>query len=383
MAWLRRHSVKLALSVAVAAAFGWLLHAGAFSLIPSGEALKRVQWSHFGAYLLLFSGVHWLRAVRWRWLLAPLYPVALSKLLTASFIGFAAIVLLPMRAGELVRPVLIRKKGHISGWAAAGTIAAERIVDGLLLSCLLALGLLLSTPLDPLPDHIGQLPISARVVPAAAYAALLLFAVAFAAMALFYFHKAWAERTTRRIIGLISPRLAAWFAAKVEKLVEGLSFLPRRRLSLGFLGETLAYWLLNATATWVLARGSGFTSFSFAEALVLMGVLGLGILVPNAPGFFGQFQFSIYAGFAIYYPEHVIHGAGAAFVFLTYVGQMAITGIAAAAAALVEHLGLPEILDSDAEALETPESDAPHPAPAEAHLARGLTRVSSNRTSGT
>ena len=34
-----------------------------------------------------------------------------------------------------------------------------------------------------------------------------------------------------------------------------------------------------------------------------MGVLALGILLPNAPGFFGAFQISIYAGFAMFFPS--------------------------------------------------------------------------------
>ena len=39
---------------------------------------------------------------------------------------------------EFVRPALLRKRGHISGSAVLGTVAVERIVDGLMVSLLFA-----------------------------------------------------------------------------------------------------------------------------------------------------------------------------------------------------------------------------------------------------
>ena len=55
-----------------------------------------------------------------------------------------------------------------------------------------------------------------------------------------------------------------------------------------------------------------------AEATVVVGVLGLGFALPNAPGFFGAVQLALYAGLAVYVaPEKVVH-EGAAFVFIFY-----------------------------------------------------------------
>src|SRR5690606_23994367 len=115
-----------------------------------------------------------------------------------------------------VRPVLIRKKGQLSGWAATGTIGAERIIDGLFPSVMLLIAMSVATPLSPLPDRIGNLPVSASVVPRAAYFALALFAAAFTTMGVFYWHRHWARRITHRVVGLFSPRAAEWLAERVE-----------------------------------------------------------------------------------------------------------------------------------------------------------------------
>ena len=61
---------------------------------------------------------------------------------------------------------------------------------------------------------------------------------------------------------------------------------------------------------------------SFSQACVVLGVLGLGVLVPNAPGFFGAFQLSVYAALALFFRSDTVLGAGSAYVFLLYLGNV-------------------------------------------------------------
>jgi uncharacterized protein (TIRG00374 family) len=342
--WLRRHRLKVVASVLVAVAFGYLLEAGALPLVPSRSALSGVRWWTVGVYLVFWSMVHFVRAARWAWLLAPLHPVPLRKILSVSFIGFAAIVILPLRAGEAVRPVLIRKKGHLSGWAATGTVGAERILDGLLLSVLLMVALQITTPLSPLPETIGDLPVPASFVPRAAYAALAVFGAAFVTMAIFYWRRDFARRMTHRVVGIASHRLADWLSERVESVAAGLRFLPNARYSVPFALATALYWVSNAAGTWLLAWGCGMPGYTFWHACVSTGVLALGILVPNAPGFFGAYQISVYASFAMFFPPAVVIGAGSAYVFLAYACQLFITIAAGAWGMLIDRTTFREAL---------------------------------------
>ncbi|MGE0326533.1 MAG: YbhN family protein [Polyangiaceae bacterium] len=333
---MRRYGVRLVASLLAGALALWLLHAGGLPLVPPTGALRAVAPWSIVAYAVGFSLVHFLRAVRWHWLLKPIGSVSLRRLLNVSFIGFAAIVVLPLRSGEFVRPVLIRRDTDIGGWAATGTIAAERVIDGMLVSVLLLLGLLAATPLDPLPDHIGELAIPARVIPGLAYSALALFAGAFVAMGAFYAKRDLATRLVSSTLGRISPKLAEWLSARLEQLASGLGFLPKASLAWPFVGLSVAYWLANAAATQALGVGCGLSGMSFSIACVSMGVLALGILLPNAPGYFGAFQVAVYASLAMFFPASVIDSKGAAFVFVQYVVQTAVTLGAALVAWLVE-----------------------------------------------
>jgi glycosyltransferase 2 family protein len=316
---------RLGISLAIAGFFVWLMRAGAMPLLPSRELLSQVRWWTPIAYVLGWSVVHLVRAARWQLLLAPIAEVSLRRVLSASFIGFLAILVLPLRAGEVVRPMLIRQQGRLSAWAAAGTLGAERIVDGFMLSAILFIALQLATPLDPLPERLGDLPIPVAIIPSAAYAALLVFSCALLVMLAFYKWKVATRRVLQWGLGGISPRLSDWVASRIEHLAAGLSFLSRWRQSVPFLLMTLVYWLLNAACTWLLAWGVGFAEFDAAQACVVMGVLALGVLMPNAPGFFGAFQFSLYAGLAVFYPREQVLAEGSAFVFLMYLAQALVT----------------------------------------------------------
>jgi len=79
-----------------------------------------------------FLGV-WFRAARWRHLLLPLRSFASSTLFPYVVIGYMANDLLPMRIGELVRAYVFGTRRGMAKSPVLGTIAIERLIDGLTL----------------------------------------------------------------------------------------------------------------------------------------------------------------------------------------------------------------------------------------------------------
>src|SRR5215510_10473864 len=75
-------------------------------------AFRRLEWSQFWPYLAgytaLLAATHFCRAWRWNNLLEPIgVRLGAAKLLAISSVGFMAILALPARLGEFVRPALI------------------------------------------------------------------------------------------------------------------------------------------------------------------------------------------------------------------------------------------------------------------------------------
>ncbi len=346
---LKRYLRALVGSLVVAGGFVWLLRAGGLPVVPERSAFDGLRWWVVPVYALIWLVVLALRSARWHLLLAPIQVVPLKRIMTVSLIGTAALILLPFRLGELVRPALIRKKGELSGWAATGTVGAERIIDGLILSLLLLAALPLASTLSPLPHRIGNLPVSPAIVPRAAYSAAVLFALAFVAMAIFYWHREFARKLTHRVVGIVSTRFADGLSSAVERLASGFGFLPRLRYSLPYVLVTLAYWAVNVAGFQFLMWGVGLDGVTFTRACVVIGVLALGILLPSAPGFFGAFQLSLYAGLAMFFAPDRVVSSGAAFVFIVYVTQISLGILAGAVSLWIEHVSAGELVASELE----------------------------------
>jgi glycosyltransferase 2 family protein len=321
---------KLALSLLLAAGFVWVLRRGGLPLLPGSAAFHAVRWWLVPFYLLLCSLGTVLRTYRWVYLLRPLAANISSRaVFGCGLIGYAIVFFAPLRTGEVARPWLVSRRTRVGFLQAAGTVVAERIIDGLTLSLFLVAGLLASRPLSPLPDHIGKLPVSVAALPAAAYGTLPVFGAALLVMLAFRRWRAPSHRLLERGLGQVSERLAAWAIRRIEALSDGLALLRPEHTS-AYLRDTLLYWLVMFASNWVLLRACGVPAGP-AESAVILGVTGMGSLVPSGPGFFGTFQLASYAALALFFREPLVLGPGAAFTVLGYSSTVALTVLSALA----------------------------------------------------
>jgi uncharacterized protein (TIRG00374 family) len=233
-----------------------------------------------------------LRVVRWRYLLRrdDGGPLPATPLWHAVAIGFMANNLLPFRAGELVRVLAACRLAGAGFGTVLSSIAVERIFDGLAVVALLSGGLLASHL--PANVAIGGVPlahaiqVSGIIALAALAAALLVVAYPLAA-----------ERVVRRVLpaGRITDRIVIG----IESIRQGLSALRSPRRLAGVVFWSLVIWLLNALAFYIAFSAFGIP-VDFAGALILQGVVVVGISVQFAPGFVGQFEAAIVASLALY-----------------------------------------------------------------------------------
>jgi hypothetical protein len=319
----RRVLPKLGISLALGALFAWLVRRGGVPLIPSGQAFEHVRWWTLGGYAALLLATHFFRASRWRFLIAPVkrdIPFWDSVLL--NWIGFFAIFALPLRLGEVARPALTKIRHGVSISAGLGTVAVERVVDGLVTS-LCVVWALVAIPHLETDDEL------ARSLPYYGYLAVGVFCAAFVALALFLWQRVLAVRLIHGTVGRISTRIGELVATKVSNVAEGVRSIAHPGLALGFLGETLAYWGLNAAGMWLLGWGCGL-DMTFGHAVAVMGILAIGILLPAGPGLFGNFQLAISTALKLYFATAVVGEQGAVYIFLMYATQailITLTGV--------------------------------------------------------
>lgn len=306
----RRIAPKLMISIALGALFAWLAARGGVPLVPAAAELRKVPGWALPVYAASLLLVHFFRASRWRFLIEPVKRVPLHDVIFLNWIGFFAIFALPLRLGEFARPALTKLRHGIPISVGLGTVAVERVVDGLITSLCVAWALLV------LPRTHTSDPI-ARVLPSYGYVALGVFAAALVALGLFLWQRKLAMELTRLCVGWLSPPLAHALARKVDNVADGIRSIAHWRLGLGFVLESALYWGCNALGVWALGIACGLP-LQFGHALAIMGVLALGILLPAGPGLFGNFQLAVSAALRLYFASTVVESSGAVFIFLLY-----------------------------------------------------------------
>lgn len=334
----KRRGRTLLFSVLIVVGFAWILRQGGLPLLPPEGALAKTDVGLVVAFCLLMLFHTVTRYLRVHFLIAPIGTVSLRSLMSINAIAGALIVMLPLRLGELTRPAMLRGKGQLSAWAVTGTVAAERILDGVVFSALLIGGLAIASPQDPLPTQVGALKVHAALIPNAARVASLAFGLGFVVMIAYYLARDTARRVTLRVFGVVSEKLAQKLADIVDRSSSGFRFLAHPRHTLLYLAVTLLSIGSQIWSVDVLAAAVGMPELDLAQATVVLGVLALGFALPNAPGFFGMIQLALYAGLVVYIAPEKVAYEGAAFVFLFYVAYLGIILLLAALAVAVDYL---------------------------------------------
>jgi hypothetical protein len=317
-----RFAINLALSLGMLALCVWLVWPDAITRADLRTAIGQLDLAAMAPDLAIYVGllvvVQLGRSLRWNYLLSPLgVRVPAAPLLAISAVGFAAIIALPARLGELVRPGLLRRRG-VSASAALGTVAVERIVDGLLIS-LFVFGACFAL----------RGPSAPRWMMPTAYAALALFT---SALVFLIFARRWPQQTVRfaltaSLLPRLAPRLAGVIETKLLAMIRGFDVLADRKNLVAFVAWSIIYWGANGAGVWVLARAFGLP-LSPVGAYAVMGLIAVGITLPNSPGNLGQFQAFMLLGLTLYLgpdadtPHSALYATTFAFANCHYVLQV-------------------------------------------------------------
>lgn len=256
------------------------------------NALAEANYSFLAPAIALYFGAILFRTIRWRFLLMPLRQFSVWRLYPVVVIGYMANNLLPVRLGEVVRAYYLARQENFNTSSALGTIAVERLFDGitvLLFAAISAPWLLL------LGEFEGAVNVSRTTIIALTVVAVTSFGGFFAFFTLLAGKPEFAARV-ERILGLLPARLRPAASRFFWTFVEGLSALtsPRKHVALLFL--SLPVWLSEGTMYFLIAYSFNLDDhFGSTGTLVLVAALltatsNLATAVPSAIGGIGPFE---------------------------------------------------------------------------------------------
>jgi uncharacterized protein (TIRG00374 family) len=268
------------------------------------------------------------RSLRWQVILDPVKRVGAGNAFSSTMIGFMANNVLPMRAGEVVRAIVIARQERVSRSSALATIVVERVFD----TGALLLTLLLGAVGFDLPPQIRS---GIWIVAGTTGLSLLIF---------------WVLAVRKRGIG-----------DRIKSLPGGGSRVGQRVASLfesfrlGLL--VLRSWprvlliVLLSGLVWVIfvfAYQLSFAAFdlhlSFRAPLFALGVVAIGIMLPSAPGYLGTMQYFFTFALATFGVEKSVAVSASWFFWAVQYFPVTVIGLAYFAK---ENLSLRQVFDTN------------------------------------
>jgi len=219
-------------------------------------------------------------------MLRPLDRVSQVALFSVTSVGFLAIISLPARLGELARPYLITKKSRISMTAALGTIFVERICDSIAILAIFGV-VLLFIPFLP-----------SWLVKSALLVSLLTF-IFLGVMIVLLMKRDAALNMLTPFIRRLPERFSGKIDSLVLHLIDGFKIFSNFRLLLQVILLSVIIWVINAVAIYTLFHAFAFR-LPFSAAMVVMIILLIGIAIPTAPGFIGNWHYACILGLTLF-----------------------------------------------------------------------------------
>jgi uncharacterized protein (TIRG00374 family) len=249
------------ISLAFLVAAGWWISKQKMPTIPSGT---HAYLSIAGA-LALYALATLCRGERWHQLLrhTSIHPKRVDTYCITA-VGYAGNNILPARAGEALRVVLISGRApDASKREALGTIIAERVLDAVVLAIAFAFG------------AYGTL-VSGSPIALLGIVAVCILAVAF-------FPSRFHPNPSH-------PRLK-WIVDSLARLLAPTKNLISRQ-GFGLFLMTFVIWTIEATVYFLVAHAVDL-GVSFGGAVFIMVVANFVALIPAGPGYVGTFDAAV------------------------------------------------------------------------------------------
>ncbi len=266
-AWL-----SLGLGVLISAIGVWLV---ARDVDPAqlGRALSTADYSWALIGVVAIGTTFFVRTRRWAALLQPIRCRS-STIMAALLVGQMLNYLLPLRAGDLTRSVVLGRMPGGSVERVLGSVAVEKALDWLSLTALVLIVALVA----PLPEWF--------VAPAHTFgivAVLLL-----VGLGLIVSQRVRGLRLIDRLLAGIPARWRLAVLERLSRLIDGMESLRRREIIWRVGAWSALTWLLGVAANAAVMRAFGVDAWP--AAMFLMAVLMVGVALPPSIAALGVFE---------------------------------------------------------------------------------------------
>jgi glycosyltransferase 2 family protein len=331
--------LQIGLGFLLAALFVYLAFRGV-SFRDLWASLQDVDYVWVALLVPIVVVSHWLRAVRWAYLLSPLKKnIPHRNLFSAVMIGFMVNNIL-FRVGEVTRAVAVGRSENISKSSVFGTVVVERIIDMVTFLFILCMVLFLyPKSLDPFFSNID-----------AVRPFFLIGSVFFLAVFVLLFFKAESLFRLLTILKRFVPgRLEVKYQALVDSFLSGFGVVGmRNQYAMIAILSLLIYFFyaLSLYVPFLAFRAPELHNLDFGAAVVLLAISTIAFAFP-APGALGTYHhFLTVALISLYGVDKI---TALSFSIITHEVGYLITTFVGLYYFFKDHLRVSEVVDGTAD----------------------------------
>ncbi len=270
----------------------------------------RVPW--VAAALLTNFCALLFRTARWRAILTASAgrPTPLYDTFLATAIGFMSSAVLPIRAGDLVRPALLSRRTGVRFANALATVVSERLIDLVaVLSMIVIFSLTGGRRLSANPETARK----ALLIHSGATMAAFGLAGVLALLVLLYFFRGSARKVQMRISAMLPKRFRRGWVGFFDSLGAVIELLGRPLLLARVLLFTAGIWTC-LTGQFILVLYALDRPLPYVSSFLVTGMTILGLWIPT-PGGVGGFHKAAQMALTNFYGFDVSSSVAVAIVF--------------------------------------------------------------------
>jgi uncharacterized protein (TIRG00374 family) len=241
-----------------------------------GATLASANLASIPAFLVVLFLYYWLKAERWKHLLAPIKRIETRKLFPALMVGYAVSSILPMHLGEVARVLIVRAEHSVRVSALAMSIAVERLLDLVTIPLLFGLAMLAGRDV---PDVLAK----------TGYLIGLIGLGGIAFVWLYVTRPEWVIRTVTMVMAPLPKGFTQRVVAQLEAGTAGAAALREPRRMALVMGLTLLQWAMMWLCAWLSIRAVGIDA-SWSAGVLTVALLNVAVALPTSPGFVGSVQ---------------------------------------------------------------------------------------------
>ncbi|SPD72717.1 conserved membrane hypothetical protein [uncultured Desulfobacterium sp.] len=244
------------------------------------QAASAANYWYMAPTIIVIFFSHYLRSLRWRYLLAPLKSIDTFSLFSSLMIGYSANLIMPAHFGEFIRAYVLSKKRQIPLSPVFATIVIERIIDIFSLLVLMLAALFVY----PFPDWLIK-------------SGYVMLACSFGLLAFLVFLKVFTAKAVGFVDLILTPfprRVSERISSVIQRFTSGI--MPMKKwqdyVYVGILSVII--WLCYGIVFFFCLHSFDFVRpyhLTWSVSLVLLVITTIAVVVPSSPGYVGTYHY--------------------------------------------------------------------------------------------